>query len=50
MQFNYNLTFYRLQLFNNFLDFILLVNYYYANKPMNFTIISHCKSITAKNN
>ena len=50
MQFNYNLTFYYSQLFNNFLNFTLLISYYYANKFINFIIINCRKFTTAKNN
>jgi len=50
MQFNYNLTFHYLQLFNNSLNFILLVSYHCINKFINPIIINCYKFIMVKNN
>ena len=50
MQFNYNLTFHYLQLFNNSLNFILLVSYHCINKFINPIIISRYKFTMAKDN
>ena len=50
MRFNYSLAFYYLQLFNNSLNFILLISYYRVNKFINFIIINCYKFTMVKNN